>query len=247
MSGWIAGRVAGQHQWTDRLYSLRVEADSPGFEAGQFTKLALDIGAERVARAYSFVNPPGESLLEFYYIVVPEGPLSPRLARLQQGDAVWVGDAPSGYLVLSEVPQAECLWLVSTGTGIGPFLSILRTDAPWASYRKVVLVHAVRTAPELAYRDVLDAVAARYGERFSYVPVVSREAVPGTLHGRIPALLAQGSLESAAGITLRAETSQVMLCGNPQMVADMVAALGARGMKKHRRRNPGQITVENYW
>ena len=186
-------------------------------------------------------------MLEFYYIVVPEGPLSPRLARLQPGDTVWVGDAPSGYLVLSEVPQADCLWMVSTGTGIGPFLSILRTDAPWSRYRKVVLVHAVRTAPELAYREVLDAVAARYGERFSYVPVVSRELAHGALQGRIPALLAAGSLESAAGSTLRPETSQVMLCGNPQMVADMVAALGGRGMKKHRRRTPGQITVENYW
>lgn len=245
--GWLAGRVLGQTRWTERLYSLQVEAPMPTFEAGQFAKLALDIDGERVARPYSFVNAPGDTPLEFYYIVVPGGPLTPRLAALEAGERVWLSDKPSGFLVLSEVPEAQNLWLVSTGTGIGPFLSILRSPAPWARFAKVVLVHAVREAAELTYRDTIAGIAAQRGARFAYQPVLSREAAPGTLPGRIPALLEDGRLEAAAGCALSAADSQLMLCGNPQMVADTLAMLAARGMRKHRRRNPGQITVENYW
>lgn len=247
MSGWIEGEVLGQTRWTDRLLSLRVQAELPAFEAGQFAKLALDIDGERVARPYSFVNAPGQSPHEFYYIVVPGGPLTPRLAALGPGDRIWLGDAPAGFLVLSEVPQAQNLWLLSTGTGIGPFLSILRSEAVWARYDRVVLVHAVREAAELSYRDLIAAIGLQRGARFSQVPVLSRELVAGALPGRIPALLADGRLERAAGCELGPTASQVMLCGNPQMVADTVSTLALRGMRKHRRRNPGQITVENYW
>jgi ferredoxin--NADP+ reductase len=149
--------------------------------------------------------------------------------------------------VLSEVPDADTLWMLATGTGIGPFLSILRTPAPWARFGHCVLVHAVRRAEELVYRDVLAALAARHGERFRSVSFVSREAHAGALAGRIPAAIVDGRLERAAGLALAADTSQVMICGNPAAVTDITATLQARGMKKHRRRDPGQITVENYW
>jgi ferredoxin--NADP+ reductase len=248
MSGrWIEGRVAGQRRWTERLHSLQVDAEVGPFEAGQFTKLALDVDGERVARPYSFVNAPGARPCEFYYVEVPAGPLSPRLARLASGDAVFLAPNPSGFLVLSEVPDADTLWMLATGTGIGPFLSILRTPAPWARFGHCVLVHAVRRAEELVYRDVLAALAARHGERFRSVSFVSREAHAGALAGRIPAAIVDGRLERAAGLALAADTSQVMICGNPAAVTDITATLQARGMKKHRRRDPGQITVENYW
>ncbi len=243
---WLAGRVIENRHWTDALFSLRVEGARPAFEAGQFVRIALDIGGERIARPFSFVNPPADPVLEFYGIVVPEGPLSPGLARLGRDDTLYVAHNPAGFLVLSEVPAAETLWLISTGTGIAPFLSMLRTETPWQRYRDVVLVHAVRHARELIYRDLIGRVK---GERPSlgYVTFVSREAAPGSLAGRIPAALRDGRLEAAAGLPLSAATSQVLLCGNPDMLKDATTALLERGLRKHRRRSPGQITVESFW
>src|SRR3954462_787022 len=103
MTTWLEGRVVENRHWTDSLFSLRIEGAKLNFEAGQFVRIALDIDGERVARPFSFVNPPQDSVLEFYGIVVPEGPLSPRLARLRAGDALYVASNPAGFLVLSEV------------------------------------------------------------------------------------------------------------------------------------------------
>jgi ferredoxin--NADP+ reductase len=247
MGRWLEGRVLENRHWTDALFSLRVEAPPLPFEAGQFVRIALDIEGERVARPFSFVNPPAEAVLEFYGVIVPDGPLSPRLARLGAGDTLYVAPNPSGFLVLSEVPDAQTLWLMSTGTGIAPFLSILASDTVWQRYPNVVLVHAVRHAQELTYRDWLDALRRRMGERLRVLSMVSREAAPGALAGRIPAAITDGRLAAAAGRPLSVDGTQVMLCGNPDMVRDATDALKALGMRKHRRRSPGQITVENFW
>jgi len=238
---WLTGTVVENRHWTETLFSLRLEGAPLEFQAGQFVRIALDIDGERVARAFSFVNAPQDPVLEFYGVIVPQGPLSPRLARLSSGDALHVAGNPAGFLVLSEVPDAETLWLISTGTGLAPFLSILRTETPWRRFRKVVLVHAVRYAYELTYREMIAATPARY------VTFVSREQAAGSLAGRIPAAIADGRLEQAAGVELAPDTSQVMLCGNPQMLKDAAAALMARGLRKHRRRAPGHITVESFW
>lgn len=241
MSKWLEGRVLENRHWTDALFSLRVEAPRLGFEAGQFVRIAIE---ERVARPFSFVNPPADPVLEFYGIVVPQGPLSPRLAALGRGDRLLVASNPAGFLVLSELPDAETLWLVSTGTGIAPFLSILRTETPWRRFRNVVLVHAVRHARELVYQDMIRKISKE--NRVRYVTFVSRESAPGSLAGRIPAAMRDGRLEGAAGLELNPH-SHVMLCGNPQMLKDATAALVERGLRKHRRRNPGHITVESFW
>jgi ferredoxin--NADP+ reductase len=245
MAAWLEGRVVENRHWTEALFSLRVEGAPLDFAAGQFVRIALDIGGERVARPFSFVNPPQEPLHEFYGIVVPQGPLSPRLAELRAGDLLWVAGNPAGFLVLSELPDAQTLWLMSTGTGIAPFLSILRTEAPWRRFAEVVLVHAVRHARELVYQDLIGQIGKRAA--FRYVSFVSRETAPGALAGRIPAAVRDGRLEAAAGLALSAQTSQVMLCGNPDMLKDTSAALIERGMRKHRRRSPGHITVESFW
>jgi len=241
---WIETRVVENRQWTDALFSLRVGGARLSFQAGQFVRIALDVNGERVARPFSFVNPPDDPVLEFYGIVVPEGPLSPRLAKLAAGDVLYVARNPAGFLVLSELPEAQTLWLVSTGTGIAPFLSILRTEAPWQRFRNVVLVHAVRHARELVYQELISQVKRE--RRLTYVTFVSREAAPGSLAGRIPAAIRDGRLERT-GVALGAESSQVMLCGNPAMLTDVTAALAERGMRKHRRRSPGHITVESFW
>jgi len=238
---WLTGRVLENRHWTETLFSLRVEGARLSYQAGQVVRIALDINGERVARAFSFVNPPDDPVLEFYGVIVPQGPLSPRLAKLNPGDALYVAPNPAGFLVLGEVPDAETLWLLATGTGVAPFLSILRTETPWRRFKNVVLVHAVRYASELTYKDVIRGTAARY------VTFVSREPGPGSLTGRIPAAIQDGRLEQAAKLALRPETSHVMLCGNPQMLRDASAALAARGMRKHRRRAAGHITVESFW
>jgi ferredoxin--NADP+ reductase len=247
MASWLEGQVVENRHWTEALFSLRVEAPPLAFEAGQFVRIALDIDGERVARPFSIVNAPGDPTLEFYGIVVPQGPLSPRLARLRAGERLFVASNPAGFLVLSELPAAETLWLMATGTGIAPFVSMLRAGTPWQRFRNVVLVHAVRHAPELVYRDDVDRARAAHGSRFGYVPVVSREDAAGALRGRIPALARDGRLEAAAGLELAAKSSQVMLCGNPDMLTDTTTALAERGMRKNRRRTPGHITVESFW
>jgi ferredoxin--NADP+ reductase len=247
MSKWLEGRVVGQTRWTDRLCSLQVRAPFGPFTAGQFTKLALDVGGERVARPYSLVNAPGSEPLEFYYNVVQAGPLSPRLAALGAGDEVLVAPNPAGFLVQREVPQAEQLWLIATGTGLGPFLSILRTDEPWQRFARVVLVHATRTAADQAYRELIGEIARERGAQFAFTAFVSREPMPDALDGRVTDAIRDGRLERTAGAELSAARSQVMLCGNPAMVSDVTTVLEERGMRKHRRRAPGHITVETYW
>ena len=246
-SQFIKGVVAENHHWTNRLYSLKIKAKIKPFTAGQFGRLALDLDSEQVARPYSFVNSPDQKHLEFYSIVVKDGPLSPHLAELTPGDTVWVANGGNGFLVLDEVPDGRHLWLLSTGTGLGPFLSILKTATPWQRFEKVILIHAVRQVEELTYRDTITSFAEQHGGKFVHVPFVSREQTDFAISGRIPAAIENGELEKRGGSTFNADDSQVMLCGNPAMLKDVVAVLQSRGLTKNRRRTPGNITVESYW
>lgn len=244
---WIEGTVVGQTRWTDKLYSLRVQADVGSFEPGQHATLALPVNGELVTRPYSFVNAPKERPCEFHYVVVPEGPFSARLARLEPRDVVFLAPAPSGLFVLSGVPDAETLWLLATGTGIGPYLSMLKTEVPWRRFGHVILVHSVRHADELSYRDTLAALAREHSEQLSLVTLTSREETAGALPGRIAETIADRRLEKAAGRELSPKSSQVMICGSPKAIGDITEALRPRGMRRHRRREPGHICVENYW
>ena len=166
MSKWVQGTVVGHRHWTDRLHSLQVAAPEVTFVAGQFGRLALPAppgsAEEMVGRPYSFVNAPGTEPHEFYYVTVPDGPLSPRLAALSAGDPVSLLRTANGFFCVGEVPAADVLWCLSTGTGLGPFLSILRTPEPWEKFGRVVLVHAVRHGNELTYGEVIAGVADRH-------------------------------------------------------------------------------------
>ncbi len=243
---WVLGKVVEKKLWTDQLYSLRIDTELEPFRAGQFGRLALEIDGQTVARSYSFVNAPDERPYEFYSIIVAEGPLSPRLHALNAGDHVFLAPKGAGFLTLADVPPGENLWLLSTGTALGPFLSILKTADAWQRFKKIVLVHAVRQAKELTYRDTIDRFAV-HAEQFCYVPFVSREDTSFAIRGRVPGAIENGSLETRAGATITAENSQVMICGNPDMVRDTRAILEARGLKLNKRKEPGHISVENYW
>ena len=225
MADWVTGKVVKVEFWTDALFSLTVHAPVHPFTAGQFAKLGLEIDGERVQRAYSYVNAPGNPDLEFYLVTVPEGKLSPRLAALQPDDEVLIVSEAAGFFVLEEVP-----------------------DCDMDRFKNLVLVHAVRYAADLSYLPLMLELQKRYEGKLRIQTVVSRETVPGSLTGRVPALIENGALEAAVGLPMNSDTSHVMLCGNPQMVRDTQQLLKeTRQMAKHLRRRPGHMTAEHYW
>lgn len=246
MTDWVQAEVIERRDWNGYLFSLCFQASLDTFSAGQFVRVALDIDGERVARPYSLVNAPQESVYEIYFNIVPEGPLSPRLATLSPGDILWVAPKINGFLTLDEVPPARDLWMLATGTAIGPFLSILKTETPWQRFEQIVLGHSVRTQDERAYRDVIDALRQHHDKQFHFVPFITREDCADGLGQRIPACIENGSLEQRVGLTLGPEQAHVLLCGNANMLNDTLACLEKRGMKRHRRREPGHVGMEKY-
>lgn len=247
--------VTQVHAWVPgKLFSLRVSRDPAYvFQPGQFARLGLPAentddpaAAPTLWRAYSMVSAPHEAELEFYSIVVPEGPFSPRLAGLRPGDALYVDKTPFGFLTLDRFPDGEDLWLLATGTGLSAYMSILRDPAARRRFKRVMLVHGVRAAEELAYRDELQALAGQ-DAGLSYLPIATREALPGMPQARLTTLIADGRLEQLAGLGLDPARSRIMLCGNPAMLADARKLLGERGFAPGRRGVPGNLAVENYW
>ncbi|HEH9405759.1 TPA: ferredoxin--NADP reductase [Aeromonas bestiarum] len=247
MAAWVEGRVIERIEWTPTLFSLRVEAELAPYKAGQFTKLALEQGERRIQRAYSFVNPPSAPYHEFYFVEIQGGELTPSLGSLQAGDTLLVQSQATGFLTLDELPPGRDLWLLSTGTAIGPFLSMLADGEAFERFENLVLVHGVRKGEELSYRSLIDGFSERHGERFRYVPFVSREAWPDAMEGRIPAAIADGRLQERVGLAFSPELSQVLICGNPAMVKETQQTLLALGLAKNLRRAPGNISAENYW
>jgi len=247
MAQWIKGTVVDNIHWTENLYSLKIDADVDTFIAGQFTNLALEIDGERIERPYSFLSAPGKSPLEFFFYTATGGVLSNAMLDLQVGDPIWLTKKPNGFFTLSEVPNSRDLWLFGTGTGIAPFFSILKTQEPWERFEKVVLVHGVRTSADLRYQELIENIQRDHQENFQFKPFVTREDVPGAYRGRIPAAIADGYLERVCGAKLSPENSQIMLCGNPDMVKETVETLEERGFQKNLPRTSGQVTAEYYW
>ena len=244
---WVQGEVVDVMHWTETLYSVKVSAPNVEFIAGQYTKVSLSINDQEVARPYSFVNSPNEDILEFYSVSVPNGPLSTAMQKLKEGDNINIGPKGNGFLILNEIPITENIWMLATGTAIGPYLSILKTKDSWTKFKKVVLVHAVRYEKELTYQDTIRDIKDQYGDRFIYISYVSREKTNTSLRGRIPKDIGNGVLEKEANIQMNPNNTHVMICGNPAMLKDTTVELKKIGLKKHRRSSPGHITTENYW
>ncbi|MEJ2478601.1 MAG: ferredoxin--NADP reductase [Acidihalobacter sp.] len=247
MDDWLEGRITEKRRWTERLYSLRIDAPINRFTPGQFIRVALDIDGERIARPYSCVNPPDEPGLEIYYNTVEGGPLTTALLDLGEGDTLWVGRNASGFFTLDEVPTAPQLWMLATGTGLGVFLCLLGTAEAWQRFDQLRLVHSVRSVEELTYRERIDEIRSAHPGRFDYIPMVSRESCDFALAGRIPAAIEDGRLERRADLRIDPDLSQVMLCGNQDMIRDATQVLSERGLRRNRRRTPGHITTEKYW
>ena len=246
MAGWLQGKVVDNRRHNDYLTALIIDVELDGYEAGQFVRIGLPEADDVLARPYSLVNTPEEQYLEVYFNIVEEGPLSPRLFALQAGEDILVADNPSGFLTISEIPDCKHLWMIATGTGIGPFLAILKSVPVWQRFDKVVLCYSASYAGELAYQQTIQQALEHHADRFIYVPVVTREKHQDALGERIPALMRSGKLETRTGITINADDSHVMMCGSSNMITDVSAELTSRQMRKHRRRNPGHFTTEKY-
>lgn len=247
-------RITDLHTWTPSLFSFRCTRDAGfRFTAGQFARLGVrKANGSIVWRGYSMVSSPFDEFLEFFSIVVPGGEFTSQLSQLTVGDEILIEKQAHGFLTLDRFVDGESLWLLSTGTGVAPFLSMLQDFEIWRRFERIVLVYSVRYAAELAYKDLLNEVLTReyvaeYAHKFTFVPVVTREDVAGCLGVRITDLLRSGELEKHVGLPMTAQSSRVMLCGNPEMVEDCRVLLQKRDMQLSLTRKPGAVAVENYW
>lgn len=247
-------RVLSIRPWCDKLLSFRTtRSRSFRFQPGQFVRLGLaGPGGDVVWRPYSMVSASYDEYLEFFSILVPDGAFSSRLARLGAGETIYVEKIPYGYLTTSRFVGGRDLWLLASGTGLAPFLSILRDPEVWAQYDNIVLAYSVRQATELAYQEEIaglanDPLFAGPKARLHYVPIVTRESLPGRLGQRLTTLLGDGSLEKHVGLHIDPERARLLICGNPQMLDDVRGVLQTRGLRPDRSREPGNFASENYW
>ncbi|MDU0355396.1 ferredoxin--NADP reductase [Paraglaciecola aquimarina] len=248
MAQWLNATVVSRIDWNDHLFSLRVScSDFPPFKAGQFTKFGLEQDGKLISRPYSLVNGPNDDELEIIAVPVAKGSLSPKLHQLQIGDPLKVMAPATGFLVLDEVPKSRDLWLMATGTGVGPFLSILASQQVWQEYENIILVYAARYEHDLAYSQLINTWSTHYASQFHFVPIVSRETKAGKLSGHIPNLLKSRCIQQQVGVDIHPAHSQIMLCGNPEMLKDATQTLIEMGLTKHLRRSSGQISLERYW
>ena len=225
--------------------TLRLAARAP-FRPGQFMNLGLQLPGGFVSRSYSLASAPAEPL-EVLLARVGEGALTPALFELREGASLVLDPKPQGFFTFDYVPPHRDLWLLATGTGLGPFLSMLRSGEAFERAERVILVHGTRGPLELAHREELETMARDRGSAFRYLPVLSRASEAGALSGRVTQVLKSGELEGRAAAQITPENAHFMLCGNPSMIDDIITLLGERGLKRHRQRTPGHITTEKYW
>ena len=273
--------VLSKTTWTPNLFSFTVSRpDSFKFTAGQFVRLGVNPSQlkyykqlsavtdydedddeelnealnEDIFRAYSIVSSPFDEVLEFFSIVIPDGAFTSQLQHLEVGDELLLNTMPFGFLTLAryQKPLPKDLWLLATGTGLAPFLSMLQDLKTWEDYEHIVLAYSARSTEELAYIDKIESLQEEFGSlvdnpaKLIFIPIVTREAVEGALTERLPKLLLDGALQERAGIALDVDSTHVMLCGNPDMVEDTKETLKSLGLVMNRR-GEGNIAVENYW
>lgn len=239
-------------RWTDTLFSFSITRPAHfKFTAGQFARIGIMIDGELVVRAYSIVSSPFDEVLEFFSIVVPDGAFTSQLQHIQIGNTIYLEKIPYGFLTLAryQKPLPQDLWLLATGTGLAPFLSILQDFDVWQQYQNIRLVYSVRFKQELAYLDKIKSLEQDFAHEhnhFQFIPIVTRDADFDGLKQRLPQLILSGELEHEAQLNFDIERSHVMLCGNPEMIEDTKEALKNKGLVMNRR-GEGNIAVENYW
>jgi ferredoxin/flavodoxin---NADP+ reductase len=251
MSAFNEETVLNVHHWTDKLFTFTTTRDaSLRFSNGHFTMIGLRVNGKPLLRAYSIVSANYEEHLEFLSIKVPDGPLTSRLQHIQAGDKIIVGRKPTGTLVIDYLLPAKRLYLMSTGTGLAPFMSIVRDPATYERFEQVILVHGVRHKDELAYHDLLlehlpnhEFLGDMVSSQFRYYPTVTREAYRNM--GRVTELIESGKLFEDLGVPpIAPANDRVMICGSPGMLRDLKKLLEARGFKEGNTSTPGEFVIE---
>ena len=252
MSAFIEEKVLTVHHWTDRLFSFTTTRDPAlRFSNGHFTMIGLKgENGKPLLRAYSIASANYEEHLEFLSIKVPDGPLTSRLQHIQPGDTIVVGKKPTGTLLIDYLLPGKHLYLLSTGTGLAPFMSVIRDPATYERFEKVVLVHGVRQVNELAYHDYItrelpahEFLGEMVSQQLLYYPTVTRE--PFRNQGRITDLIDNGKLFADLGLpVLNPETDRVMICGSSAMLRDLKVLCEARGLAEGNTSTPGAFVIE---
>lgn len=240
--------------WTETLFSFKTTRPVDyRFAAGQYARLGLPVDGDTLLwRAYSIVSAPHEDYLEYYGVLVPDGAFTSKLKDITAGDTIWTDRQSFGFMTPDRFADGDDLWMLATGTGLGPFVSILRDTLAWKKFQRLIVVHCVKYAAELGYQAELSALKNQYPDSAAALKIiqcVTREPPcgPAQLSGRITTLLNNGELEKAAGIPITAASSRIMLCGNPQMIEETRRILHQRDLRPVRRALPGQFVTENYW
>ncbi|WP_028216345.1 ferredoxin--NADP reductase [Paraburkholderia oxyphila] len=251
MSKYDLATVQSVHHWTDTLFSFTCSR-APGlrFNNGEFTMVGLDVEGKPLTRAYSIVSPNYEEHLEFFSIKVQDGPLTSRLQHLKVGDTILIGRKPTGTLVTDNLLPGKTLWLLSTGTGLAPFMSIIRDPDIYERFERVILTHTCRHKGELAYMAYIrhDLPGHEYlgeviREKLVYYPTLTREEFEN--EGRITDLIASGKLFDDLGQTpFSPEADRVMLCGSTAMLRDTTELLKQAGLVEGRNSSPGHYVIE---
>ena len=251
MSNFYEERVLSVHHWTDTLFSFKTTRDPTfRFKNGQFTMIGIQVEGKPLLRAYSVVSPNYEDGLEFFSIKVQNGPLTSRLQHLREGDPVIVGRKATGTLVLDNLLPGRNLYLMGTGTGLAPFMSLIRDPETYERFEKVVLLHGCRQVSELAYGELItkdlpqdEFLGEDISSKLIYYPTVTRE--PFRNRGRITDLITSGQLFTDIGLpALEAEHDRVMLCGSPHMLADLKIMLEGSGFNEGNHGEPGHYVIE---
>jgi len=251
MSQFHEERVLSVHHWTDRLFSFRTtRAPSFRFRSGQFVMMGLPADKKPLLRAYSLASPHYGDALEFFSIKVPDGPLTSRLQHLKQGDEVLIGRKPTGTLVLDNLRPGRTLFLLATGTGLAPFLSIVRDPEAYERFERVVVAHGVRWIKDLAYSDFIagdlpndELIGDLVREKLIYYPTVTRE--PFRNPGRLSHALTTNRLTETLGLDpIDPARDRFMLCGSSAMLADLRAILDAKGFEEGNHGEPGDYVIE---
>lgn len=251
MSNLNVERVTAVRHHTDRLFSFRTTRDPAfRFRNGQFTMIGLDVEGKPLLRAYSMASANYEEELEFFSIKVANGPLTSRLQTVGVGDSILVGRKPTGTLVQDSLLPGKRLYLCATGTGLAPFLSVIKDPEAYERFERIILVHGTRFTNELAYTDYIrntlpedPYIGDIVRKKLLYYPTVTRE--PFEHNGRVTGLLEQGTLPADLGLPpLSPEEDRVMICGSPAMLQDMVGLLEPRGFLEGSASRPGHYVVE---
>lgn len=252
MSNLVSERVVSVHHWNDTLFSFKTTRNQGlRFENGQFVMIGLEVEGRPLMRAYSIASPNYEEHLEFFSIKVPNGPLTSRLQHLQPGDELMVSRKPTGTLILSDLLPGKHLYLLGTGTGLAPFMSVIQDPETYERFDKVILVHGVRWASELAYADFITQELPQheyFGEmvrdKLIYYPTVTRE--PFRNQGRMTDLMRSGKLFSDIGLPpINPQDDRAMLCGSPSMLDETSQVLDSFGLKvSPRMGDPGDYLIE---